>query len=215
MLVIIIFLKLIGRAQALNYITQLQEEHFSKYMYSRTHFPNQKPNEHILMFLRRHWIEVVKIISTNILLACIPAIFFVIYYNYTGFVVTPVILALATLLGSAFYLFIVLYAFTNFVDYYLDVWIVTNQRVINIEQKGLFSRIVSEKDLGKMQDITSEVDGFFATLLNYGDVHIQTAGETERFIFRQIPFADEVSRRISNLVAEYNKMEKTKELESV
>ncbi|MBT5503388.1 hypothetical protein HN858_02985 [Candidatus Falkowbacteria bacterium] len=181
-------------------------------MYSHRHFPNQKPNEHILMFLRRHWLEVLKIALTNICLAAIPIIFFVIIYNYTNYFESDIIAALIVLLGSAFYLFVILYAFTNFVDYYLDVWIVTNQRIINIEQKGLFSRIVSEKDLGQMQDITSEVDGFWATLLNFGNVHIQTAGEKERFVFKQVPFASEVSRRISNLVAEYNKMEKTKEV---
>ena len=66
-----------------------------------------------------------------------------------------------------------------------------------------------------MQDITSDVEGFWATLLDYGDVHIQTAGEKERFVFKQIPFADEVARRISNLVSEYRKMNKDIEPEEV
>jgi len=101
-------------------------------MYSHRHFPNQKPNEHILMFLRRHWLEVLKIALTNICLAAIPIIFFVIIYNYTNYFESDIIAALIVLLGSAFYLFVILYAFTNFVDYYLDVWIVTNQRIINI-----------------------------------------------------------------------------------
>jgi hypothetical protein len=108
-----------------------------------------------------------------------------------------------------------MFSFANFIDYYLDVWIVTNERVINIEQKGLFSREVSEKELHKMQDITSDVDGFWATMLNYGDVYIQTAGEKERFVFKHIPFADEVARRISNLVSEYQKMHKTIEIDKM
>ena len=184
-------------------------------MYSRRHFPNQKPNEHVLMFLRRHWIAVLQIIATNLFLAIFPLVFYVGVSNYTTILETEVYQAFFTLLVSAFYLFVVLFAFSNFVDYYLDVWIVTNQRIINIEQKGLFSRIVSEKDLGQMQDITSEVDGFWATLLNFGNVHIQTAGEKERFVFKQVPFASEVSRRISNLVAEYNKMKKNTEAENI
>jgi len=117
--------------------------------------------------------------------------------------------AVFILLSSAYYLFIVLFTFTNFVDYYLDVWIVTNMRIINIEQKGLFSRVISEKDLDIMQDVTSDVSGFLSTLLEYGDVFIQTAAETERFIFKEVPFAQEVSRRISNLVSEYKKINKT------
>lgn len=158
------------------------------------------------MFLRRHWIAVLQIISVTLALAAIPVIFYIVMLNYTSFLDSELFSTLLTLLLSAFYLFVVLYAFSNFVDYYLDVWIVTNQRIINIEQHGLFARVISEKDLGRMQDITSAIEGFLPTLLNYGDVHIQTAGEKERFVFRQVPFADEVSRRISNLVTEYQKI---------
>ncbi|OGF33927.1 hypothetical protein A2223_02390 [Candidatus Falkowbacteria bacterium RIFOXYA2_FULL_35_8] len=62
---------------------------------------------------------------------------------------------------------------------------------------------MSEKDLGRMQDITSDVKGFLPTILNYGDVHIQTAGEEQRFVFKQIPNAEEVTRTISNIVSQY------------
>ena len=175
-------------------------------MYSRQHFPNQKPNEHVLMFMRRHWIAVVKIIGTSLCLAAVPVFFYINVLNFTNMFDSETFSALMILLASAFYLFVILYTFSNFVDYYLDVWIVTNQRIINIEQHGLFARVVSEKDLGRMQDITSDVRGFLGTLLNYGNVHIQTAGETERFVFKQVPFADEAARRISNLVSEYRKL---------
>lgn len=182
-------------------------------MYSRRHFPNQKPNEYVLMFLRRHWVVVLKIIAIFLCMAAIPVFFYVIVLNYTDFLVGETSFALTTLMISAFYLFVILYTFANFIDYFLDVWIVTNQRVISIEQRGLFARVISEKELGRMQDITSEVKGFWSTMLNYGDVHIQTAGETERFVFKQVPFADEVARRISNLVTEYNKMGRTMPVE--
>lgn len=158
------------------------------------------------MFLRRHWIAVFKIVCINGFLALIPAFFYVVVVNYSNVLADEVYRALYILLNSAYYLFIILYSFSNFLDYYLDVWIVTNQRIINIEQKGLFARVISEKELGQMQDITSDVKGFWATILSYGDVYIQTAGEKERFIFRKIPYADEVARRVSNLVSEYRKL---------
>jgi uncharacterized membrane protein YdbT with pleckstrin-like domain len=77
--------------------------------------------------------------------------------------------------------------FVIWIDYYLDVWIITDTRVVNIEQKGLFSRQISELELENIQDITTEVKGVIPTFLNYGDVFIQTAAEKERFIFRNIP----------------------------
>ncbi len=175
-------------------------------MYSRHHFPNQKPGEYVLMFLRRHWITPVRIIFTSTLFSFIPFSLYVAVINYTNFLDSEIFRGLFTLFLSAYALFVVMYSFGMFIDYYLDVWIVTNKRIINIEQKALFARIISEKELGRMQDITSEVKGFWATVLHYGDVHIQTAGETERFIFRKVPYAEEVSRKISNLVSEYGKM---------
>ncbi|MEK7203085.1 MAG: PH domain-containing protein, partial [Patescibacteria group bacterium] len=62
-----------------------------------------------------------------------------------------------------------------------------------------------------VQDITSEMKGIFGTFFNFGDVYIQTAGEKERFIFRQIPNPNEVVRKISNLAELKRKYEKVKE----
>lgn len=72
-------------------------------------------------------------------------------------------------------------------NYYLDSWIVTNKRTIHIELRGLFSRIVSSVPHDRIQDITVDVHGILPTVLHFGDLHIQTAGEFREFIFRQIP----------------------------
>lgn len=89
-------------------------------------------------------------------------------------------------------------AFLIWIDYYFDVWIITSERIINVEQKGMFSRRVSELSYAKIQDITTEVLGFLPSMLNYGDVYVQTAGEQERFIFRTVsdPY------HIKNLIAQ-------------
>ena len=177
-------------------------------MYSKNHFPNQKPDEFIIMFLRRHWIVVLKIFAIAFVLAILPIIIYLSVLSYMN--MTEIFKGLFVLGTSAFYLFVILYSFTNFIDYYLDVWIVTNKRVVNIEQHGLFSRTVSEKELNRMQDISANMTGFWQTLLHYGNVQIQTAGEDQHFMFKQIPFPDEVSRLVSNLVSEYksgNKMD--------
>jgi uncharacterized membrane protein YdbT with pleckstrin-like domain len=89
--------------------------------------------------------------------------------------------------------------FILWLDYYLDVWIVTNERIINIEQHGFFSRKVSELKLTKIQDVTSEIIGVIPSLLNYGNIYVQTAGEKERFTFHQIPDPNYVKNRIVQL----------------
>lgn len=84
-------------------------------------------------------------------------------------------------------LFVWFYGFLIWIDYYLDVWIITDERIVNIEQKGLFLREASDLEFSKIQDVTVDVVGLIPTVLNYGDVFIQTAGEKERFKFRQVP----------------------------
>jgi uncharacterized membrane protein YdbT with pleckstrin-like domain len=92
-----------------------------------------------------------------------------------------------------------LFTFTWWTDNYLDVWTLTNERIINREQKGLFNRVVSELELIRIQDITVEQKGFLATILGYGNVYIQTAGEMERFIFEQVPHPYKISKAIQNI----------------
>jgi len=77
--------------------------------------------------------------------------------------------------------------FILWLDYYLDAWIVTNERIINIKQGGFFARDISELKLTKIQDVTSEIIGIIPTLLDYGNIYVQTAGQEERFNFFQIP----------------------------
>lgn len=173
-------------------------------MYNLKNFPNQKENEKILMFLRRHWVEVFKIILISLGLLIVPLAFYLVLIG-TAYLENELYYSLYILINSSYILFVVLFAFSNFIDYYLDVWIITDERVVNIEQKGLFNREVSEKELGRMQDITSEVKGFWATIFKYGDIHMQTAAEEQRFVFKQIPHAEEVTRKISNLVAEHRR----------
>ena len=101
--------------------------------------------------------------------------------------------------------------FYEWTDYYLDVWIITNERIINIEQQGLFSRIISEQRLFRIQDVTSEVTGVLPTIFKYGNVYVQTAAEKERFSFEQIPDPNGV-RDIIIKLAEVDRERMAKEI---
>src|SRR3990167_7284967 len=93
--------------------------------------------------------------------------------------------------------FLMLFLFVHWLEFYLDVWVVTNERVINVDQRRLFSRRVSEVRLAQVQDITSEVEGFLHTFFKFGDINLQTAAESGKFTFKNIPNPDNV--RIGNI----------------
>jgi hypothetical protein len=65
--------------------------------------------------------------------------------------------------------------------------LLTNMHLIEVKQVGLFGREVSQLGLGRLQDVTGRRLGFWATVLNYGDVLVQTAAETGEFNFSHVP----------------------------
>jgi hypothetical protein len=164
------------------------------------HLPNPIPDEKIVHVLHRHPLTIFWLVLGYILLlSCLPFLAWYLPLYQPELVADPALMPLAVLGGSAFFLFAWLFLFQNFMDYYLDVWIVTTKRVLNIEQTGLFARTVSELRLYRVQDVTSTVKGVMETLFDFGDVEIQTAGEKTRFIFEQIPHPNRVSKSILEL----------------
>ena len=92
------------------------------------------------------------------------------------------------------------FLYAQWVDYYLDIWIVTTHRIINIEQKGLFRRFIAEHDLDVVQDISVEEQGMLETFLGFGDIHVQTAGATQYFVFKEVPNPFEIGEEIGGVV---------------
>jgi len=176
------------------------------------HIPHHLKGEKIILLLRRHYIIIFAKIIFWAIVAVLPPIFYLIFRSVLAELFSSELLGpIVVLFTSIYYLYIWLFAFHSFVDYYLDVWIVTNERIINIEQKGLFARVVSEQRLFRIQDITSELKGFFSTLLDYGTVYIQTAGEQQRFIFKQVPAPYRVARKIGKIVEKNKKFHRLME----
>ncbi|MBU4314891.1 PH domain-containing protein [Patescibacteria group bacterium] len=168
-------------------------------MISLRRLPNHERDESSVLFLRRHWIEVVKIILIMIVLLAIPVVFYV-FLSDNGADWTAYWGQFGVLLFSVYSAFCIAILMTMFTDYYLDTWIVTTNRIINIEQRGLFSRVVSELHLNQIQDVTAETQGFLPTILSYGNVYIQTAGAKERFIFKMVNDPEIVKRKVTELV---------------
>lgn len=163
-------------------------------------FPGQDEGEVVKALLRRHWIRLFDHAVWFIIQVLIPLIGVTLLWLFTDIRVEPEsVLYIACVLSlSLYYLFIVLFFFADLVGYHLDIWVVTDRRLVSIEQLSLFHRIVSEQPILKVQDVTHEVKGQLQTMLDFGNVHIQTAGEQERFIFEDVPHPDRVAKLILN-----------------
>jgi hypothetical protein len=171
--------------------------------------PNQIPSETVIKVIRKDMYILFKIITLSIFLMIIPLIVFVVlFYGKEDLLNNELIKSLVVTGVSAYYLFVWLFSFFNFIDYYLDVWIITSERIIDIEQKGFFSRTISEQKIYNVQDITSETKGMLRTFLKFGYLYIQTAGAKERFVFEDVPDPDGLRDLIIKLVDDHKKSEK-------
>lgn len=164
-------------------------------------FPGQQADETTLLVLHRHWFPFAQEAFRILVLIILPM---VIWFGWTKLFnvsldATSAWYVLVGMFGALYYLFLVILLYGFWLDYYLDSFIVTNKRVVDIEQEGLFNRTVSEQPVDRIQDVTSEMKGVLSHIFRYGNVYIQTAGEEERFIFENVEDPELVVKTILSL----------------
>lgn len=139
--------------------------------------------EHMVLKFRKHWLILLRDSIGTIAFGLLPLL------------ALPLIAPLLALLGVTSALFpasfiAFLYAWwllmvwlalsVIWTNYYLDLWLVTDKRIVSIDQLGLFNRTVTTFPFANIQDVTVEQHGIFQTLLNFGTVTVQTAGPTTK-----------------------------------
>lgn len=150
-----------------------------------------EPGEHVVRQMRKHWFvflaELLPYAILAVLPLAIPAFMRVAgpLAQYADAIVwsDPVV---RVVLG-AWWLMIWVAAFNTFTRYFLNLWVLTNERIVDIKQRGFFNREVSSLLLNRVQDVTIDTEGLMPSLLDFGDIHVQSAGASERFVMRGIP----------------------------
>lgn len=164
-----------------------------------------RASEQIYLVLREHWI-----------MPAMKMAFWMIFLVLVGFVETSLRQAIpffneetpSMIIETARMVFLItacLGLLITWVMYYLNVQIVTNERIVDINQKSLLAHHTSELNLDRFQDVTTEIVGPLANFFNYGNVRVQTAGEITNFVFNRIANPHRVAKIILEL---YEKIRK-------
>ncbi|TSC70528.1 MAG: Membrane-flanked protein [Parcubacteria group bacterium Gr01-1014_49] len=150
-----------------------------------------EPGEHIVKESRKHWFLFLAGLLPYAIIAVIPF-------------ALPKLLALAepfaryaplfdyrmpiARVGLGVWLLITwTSAWGSFTRYFLNVWVLTNKRLVDIDQRRYFHREVSSLPLSRVQDVTTNVTGVLSSMLGLGDIDVQTAGASDEFHMRGIP----------------------------
>lgn len=162
-------------------------------------------DEEILLLLRRDlvtnlgWVLLTAVLLVTPFFANI--VFFALGVNPLG----QLPAGLLVVLTLFWYLFTFGYAFVNFLNWFFNVHIVSNKRVMDMDFSGVLYRNISDAPLRSIEDVTHTISGAAEILFNYGTVNIQTAAEHNELTFTGIPDPAKVQDFISDMVADLRK----------
>lgn len=91
--------------------------------------------------------------------------------------------------------------FYHWIGWFFSIYIVTNQRLRQSTQQGLFGRTVVDVGLSKIQNISYTVSGFNEAVFGFGTIVIQTyVGD---LVLERIMHPSKVYDKLQNFVAEH------------
>lgn len=169
----------------------------------RLRFQAQHESEEVILLGRRHPITNLGWLSLVCIALFVPMIWgeFPFFNALTELTVTKV-----TIL---WYLTLIFYVILNFLLWFYNVYIVTDERLVDVDFVGLLNKTVNIADLDKLEDVNYSQNGLMDSLFNMGDVIVQTAseqktpdasGELSAFTFEEIANPDKVAQVISQLI---------------
>lgn len=137
-------------------------------------------DEKIIKTLRRHPVYMILQIVGIIIVAILVVWLLNWLRSDTGATFFTVLAALTIAIG-------LLAAFFVYYQYKNDLWLITDQRLVDSTKKNPFNHEVASADLLNLQDISVSKKGFFPTIFNFGEVRCQTASATQVFTLRGVP----------------------------
>ena len=164
------------------------------------------PGEHEVLEARKHWLLFAAELLPYAIMAVIPfalpklLVLVPATAPYSSFFDYHTTVARATL--GVWLLIAWTLAWSTFTRYFLNVWILTNMRIVAIKQRSYFNREVSSLFLSRVQDATTDVSGVVSSLLNIGDISVQSAGTEDEFTMHGIPRPEQVRNIILKYVSE-------------
>lgn len=157
-------------------------------------FPLQ-PGEQIILVARRHWMAFVPRFVGYVLAALVPVVVAVVLLKAAGklhgtALDIVLIVAVLWLLYWLFRIAVLQYRYSY------DLWVVSDRRIIDLYRSSPFNFRMSTADLVEVEDISTSINGVFASLFDFGDIECQTAGEVRHFTFAEVSHPRQIAALI-------------------
>jgi membrane protein YdbS with pleckstrin-like domain len=170
-------------------------------------FPFGPLVEDDVVIWHKHWIILLrKTIAPGALLLVLPGVFAFL----TRAKLVP--LSFITLLVvTLLWLIDLLWFVWQYQDWRNDEYLVTPDRLIDIERIPFVLEDKKEASLNQIQDVRYEIPSLGARILGWGHVYIQTAGQARDFDFLYVPDPRAVQDEVTKRVAAFRAQQRMKE----
>ncbi len=165
---------------------------------------NLRPWEKVITVIKRHWIVYVILCVYFLLWIIISISIYIILWN----------ILISHLTNIVFLLFFSIFLYIEWINHELDMYVVTNNRIIWIDQISFLNRSVSECNLEQIQEVNSKSTWLFSNLLNYWTLSIQTAWNKTTLQMGFCPDSMQSARKLLNIVDDYRVSHQTLKTEN-
>lgn len=166
-------------------------------------FHSQDPDEKIILFLRRHFITNIGWLSLTFIFSIIPFLLFIVGISVFEILNISLPLKFITAILILYYFIVFIYAFINFLNWFYNVTIITDRRIVDVDYTSLLYHNVAITKLSQIEDVNYTKAGFLRSIFNYGDVYAQTAGAaSDHFDMLAIPQPEKIANYISDIIGE-------------
>lgn len=153
-------------------------------------FPLQG-DETVLRIVRRHWMYLWPRTLLWAVIAIVPPIL-VFWLIDTVMDIDGTVATIFSVVAGIWLLVWGVRTLLNWYQYTNDIWVITNQRIVDCIKPTPIGLKISSADLVNIQDMTVERRGIFQTSMNYGDVNCQTAADNRDFTMTGVPNPQDV-----------------------
>lgn len=165
-------------------------------------FKGQREGEEFLFMFRKHIIAMRKgfyLFLGVFAISCLPTFFMLTSDNLMN--------ALWVACGG-FLVGLMLFLY-HFMLWYYSIYIVSNQRIRQITQKGFFGRRMMDLPLSKIQSVNFEIPGFFGDIFHFGIINIFTiVGDLE---IKNVEHPEDVYNRLQDAISKVEVEEEDEE----
>ena len=162
-------------------------------------FPGQQPGERVYLVTRQHWMIFAKQIAVWLVFVVVLILTDTILFEAMPFLNESPYIEGISLFKTVYLMYLIAGLFTLWIQFHLNFQIVTNERLVDVDQKNLLNHTTSELHIHNIEDVTAEIKGILGTLFNYGTVYVQTAGQVTFFEFNNVPNPHRIAKLILDL----------------